>query len=142
MPARILEAGVVSIVLLGMIFFLQAASVAKAPLVKEAIAVNEQVAKQTLLALEKYKSTSPKYKERTVIEIIHLGYLTNREEFFDQAEADIEYYLPKVLDAEWRVYTKDGRLDVSSEGFETTRNRGSAKTVILESTELIVVIGF
>jgi hypothetical protein len=40
------------------------------------------------------------------------------------------------------VYTKDGEVKIESSGFEATKNRGSAKTVILESTELIVIIGF
>jgi hypothetical protein len=142
MPARILEVGIAFIVLLGMMFFLHTTGVTKAPLTKEAIAINEQVAKHTLLALENFNSTSPEYGDKTIMEVIHLGYLTGREEFFTQAENDIEYYLPKVLGAEWRVYTKDGKVDLESSGYEATKNRGSAKTVILESTELIVIIGF
>jgi len=142
MVARIIEVGMAFIVLFGMVFFLQASGTAKAPLYKESLALNEQLAKYTLLALENFNSTGEGNQDRSILELVALGYLTGREEFFSQAEEDIEYYLPRVLDAEWHVYTKDGKIDVKSANLDSTKARGSAKTVVMSFTELIVVVGF
>jgi hypothetical protein len=140
--ARAIEVCVAFILLLGMVFSLHAASVVRAPLVKEAIALDEQLAKQTLLALENFNSTGDGLEDKSIVELVALGYLTGREEFFAQAEGDIEYYLPRVLDAEWHVYTEDGMLDVESPGFGATKTRGSAETAVMSFTMLVVVVGF
>ena len=142
MVARIIEVGMAFIVLFGMVFYLQASGTAKAPLYKEGLALNEQLAKYTLLALENFNSTGDGFQDESIMDLIALGYLTGREDFLVQAEEDINYYLPKVIDAEWHVYTKDGKLDIKSENYDSTKMRGSAKTEILSFTELIVVVGF
>jgi hypothetical protein len=137
-----LEVGMASILLLAMVSFLHTSGAAEVPLTKEALALDEQLAKETLLALENFNSTGSGYGDRGILDLVSLGYLTGREEFFTQAEEDIEYYLPRVLDAEWHVYTADGRVDVESPGFSTTRTRGSAKTAVMSYSDLIVVVGF
>ena len=142
MVARIIEVGMAFILLFGMVFFLQASGVAKAPLYKEGLALNEQLAKYALLALENFNSTGDGFRDKSIMDLIALSYLTRREDFLVQAEEDINYYLPRVIDAEWHVYTKDGELDIKSENYDSTKMRGSAKTEVLSFTELIVVVGF
>lgn len=142
MPTRIIEVGMVYVVLFSAIFFVHAAGIVEAPLLKEAIEINSYKAKNVLLALENYKSTNPSYSDKTVIKLIHLGYITNKDAFFTQASNDISYYLPRVLGSEWKVYTNDGRIDVSGPNFYSTKIRGSAQTKILENATLVVVVGY
>jgi hypothetical protein len=141
MVSRILEAGMASMLFLTAVFFLHASGIAGALLAGEAVLTNEYKAKNALLALQNFRSTDPLLSEKTIAELVHLGYLTGDDRYFRQAERDILYYLPKVLGSEWRVYTRDGKVDVESPRFRTSRTRGSAQAEVLGATVLVAVVG-
>ena len=107
----------------------------------EAKGLLETQAKYSLLAIENFKSTNASFSDKSIMDLIHLYYLTNRTEYLNQAEDDISYYFPRCLSVEWRVYTTDGMLDVESFNFSSTKSRSSAQTTVLDRTELVVVAG-
>jgi len=141
MPARVVEVGFLFIGALFITYLVLSASIITAPSYGEAKGLLETQAKYSLLAIENFKSTNASFSNKSIMDLIHLYYLTNRTEYLNQAEDDISYYFPRCLSVEWRVYTTDGMLDVGSFNFSSTKSRSSAQTTVLDRAELVVVAG-
>jgi len=141
MPARVVEVGFLFIGALFITYLILSASIITAPSYGEAKGLLETQAKYSLLAIEIFTSTNASFSDKSIMDLIHLYYLTNRTEYLNQAEDDISYYFPRCLSVEWRVYTTDGMLDVESFNFSSTKSRSSAQTTVLDRTELVVVAG-
>ena len=141
MPARVVEVGFLFIGALFITYLVLSTSIITAPSYGEAKGLLETQAKYSLLAIENFKSTNASFSNKSIMDLIHLYYLTNRTEYLNQAEDDISYYFPKCLSVEWRVYSTDGMLDVESFNFSSTKSRSSAQTTVLDRTELVVVAG-
>jgi len=141
MPARVVEVGFLFIGALFITYLVLSTSIITAPSYGEAKGLLETQAKYSLLAIENFKSTNASFSNKSIMDLIHLYYLTNRPEYLNQAEDDISYYFPKCLSVEWRVYSTDGMLDVESFNFSSTKSRSSAQTTVLDRTEFVVVAG-
>ncbi len=107
-------------------------------------AFNSLQARESLLALETIptQSTQTPYAGLTVVGVIKEGYAQNDPAAFIVGEKDIYTYFSLVSKLHsWKVYTTDGRLNIKSSDFSSSRIIGSAKASIVPGVYIFVQIG-
>jgi len=115
MTEKLIEVTIVVVVISAILVFSNISGIVDLPAYKSAIKTYQLTARQGLLMVQNFESLS--YPNRTILDLIYLGYLTNSSKFFTNATSDLSYYLPIVMDKEYYVYTTDGKINISSPGF-------------------------
>ena len=144
MPVRIIQVGLFSVVLL-LVSSLEFISSDPALVINPQIqAFNSLQARESLIALETIptQSTQTPYAGLTIIGVIKEGYTVNDSNAFIVAEKDINKYFNLVSKVHhWKVYTSDGRLNLESSDFGSSRIIGSAKASIVPGVYIFVQVG-
>ncbi len=118
MPSEILEVGIVGVLVLSGVVILYS-MLSTSPYEQELALSNELTAKLTLQAFER----------AGLVDQIRLCYLTNVSAYCNSAEAEIQGWLSAMNWRYYRVYTPDGRVDVS-QGSSERAGRASGYLIL------------
>lgn len=126
MPSDILEVGITGLVVLFGVVILYS-MLSTSPYEQELALSSELTAKLTLQALER----------AGICDEIRLCYLTNVSAYCSSAEAEIESWLSAMNWRFWRVYTRDGRVNLSHGSSEKA---GKASSYLILGKTLYVEV--
>ena len=144
MPVRIIQVGLFSVVLFlvsSIVFISSDPALIINPQIQ---AFNSLQASESLIALETIPTQSniPPYAGLTIIEVIKKGYTLNNLNAFIIAKEDIHNYFTIVAKVHrWRIYTSDGRFNIESSDFSSSRIIGSTKTSLVPGVNIFVQMG-
>ncbi len=142
MPVRVLEVAFVVAFSAFTALLIAVAGMMNTSIPEEQIALQELRAKQLLLALDTLPATQDGVPpETSVLDLLRMYYITQRQEYLDYAKNDIYYYARGMLpDSAWLIETQDSQLKISSPLYSRARICGSATVPLLATTNITAVV--